>query len=85
MIGKDISLEWPDVNKELLIENNVNFVIQINGKKRGIIETRKGISEMEVFNLIQKNDNLIKYIYQKNITKKIFIPNKLINIIVKEN
>ena len=85
MIGKNISLEWPDVNKELLIENNVNFVIQINGKKRGIIETRKGISEMEVFNLIQKNDNLIKYIYQKNITKKIFIPNKLINIIVKEN
>ena len=85
MIGKDISLEWPDVNKELLIENNVNFVIQINGKKRGIVETRKGISEMEVFNLIQKNDNLIKYIYQKKITKKIFIPNKLINIIVKEN
>jgi len=84
MIGKDISLEWPDVNKELLIENNVNFVIQINGKKRGIVETRKGISEMEVFNLIQKNDNLIKYIYQKNITKKIFIPNRLINIIVKE-
>ena len=85
MIGKNISLEWPNVNKELLIENNINFVIQINGKKRGIIETRKGISEMEVFNLIQKNDNLIKYIYQKNITKKIFIPNKLINIIVKEN
>jgi len=84
MIGKNISLEWPNVNKELLIENNINFVIQINGKKRGIVDIQKGMSEIEVFNLIQKNDSLRKYIYQKNITKKIFIPNRLINIIVKE-
>jgi len=84
MIGKNISLEWPNVNKELLIENNINFVIQINGKKRGIVNIQKGMSEIEVFNLIQKNDSLRKYIYQKNITKKIFIPNRLINIIVKE-
>jgi len=85
VLGENIPLKWPKIDKELLIENNVNFVIQINGKKRGILEVQKNISEIEIFDLIQKNENLKKYVYLKSIIKKIFIPNKLINIIVKEN
>ena len=83
-VSSNISLEWPKINKELLIESNINFVIQINGRKRGILEVQKDINEIEVLNLIQKNENLKKYIDKKDIKKKIFIPNKLINIIVQD-
>ena len=83
---KDIGLgeikEWPDVNKDLLIEKNTNYVIQINGKKRAVIKAKKDLTENELLNKLNNNIDLEKYIKDKNIKKKIFVPNKLINIIV---
>ncbi len=75
-------LIWPKVNKKILIEDKVNFVIQINGKKRGIINIDKGINEMELMKIINKDQKLNNYIKGNMIKKKIFIPNKLINIII---
>ncbi len=74
--------KWPSYDNKLLIEENVNFVIQINGKKRGVIDTKRDISEDDLLNVIHKDKNLIKYIENKNLNKIIFIKNKLINIIV---
>ena len=37
-------LTWPKINKKILIKDKVNFVIQINGKKRGVIINKKGMS-----------------------------------------
>ena len=76
------SLEWPKVDKQLLIEENINFVIQINGKKRGLIKADRGISEEDLIYLIKKNVEINKYIKNQEFKKKIFIPNKLINIII---
>ncbi len=80
---KDTSgLEWPKVDKQLLIEDNINFVVQINGKKRGLIKADRGISEEDLIYLIKKNVEINKYIKNQEFKKKIFIPNKLINIII---
>ena len=73
---------WPNYDEKLLIEDNVNFVIQINGKKRGLIDAKINISEDNLLNEIKKNNNLNKYLDQKNIIKIIFIKNKLMNIII---
>ena len=75
-------LNWPTYNEKLLEENFVNFVVQINGKKRGLIKGSKDIKEEELMNKINEEKNLFKYLENKKIKKKIFIPNKLINIIV---
>ena len=75
-------LNWPTYNEKLLEENFVNIVVQINGKKRGLIKCKKDIKEEELMNKINDERNLFKYLENKKITKKIFIPNKLINIIV---
>ena len=75
-------LKWPDVNEQLLIEENINFVVQVNGKKRGLIKASRDITEEEVMSLIKKNIEINKYIKNNQIKKKIFVPNKLINIIV---
>ena len=80
--GEVNDMNWPISKKEFLIENSINYVIQINGKKRGIIESKRDLTEKELSNLIIKNDLINKYISNVKIKKKIFIPNKLINIII---
>ena len=75
-------ISWPTYNEDLLKEDTKPFVIQINGKKRGLIEIKLDQSEKDILNLIYQDNTLNKYLYKKDIKKKIFIPNKLINIIV---
>jgi len=66
----------------LLIEEKINFVIQINGKKRGLIVADRNISENDLIKLIKTDKEIIKYIENQEFKKKIFVPNKLINIIL---
>ena len=73
--------EWPAYNEKLLIEDVIAYVIQVNGKKRAIIEAKRDILDEELFEIVQKNKNLKKYFSEKEIKKKIFVPNRLINII----
>tara|TARA_B110000027_G_scaffold133210_1_gene161119 strand:+ start:395 stop:2932 length:2538 start_codon:yes stop_codon:yes gene_type:complete len=82
LIGEKEQIIWPEINEEYLIENNKNFVVQINGKTREIIVADKDISEENLLIKINKNSKLKSYIEGKSIKKKIFIPEKLINIIV---
>jgi len=74
--------EWPDYDEKLLIEKQINYVIQINGKKRAIILEKRDVSENDLVDIIKKEENLKKYLSGKQIKKKIFVPNKLINIII---
>ena len=75
-------IKWPEINEQLLIEENINFVVQINGKKRGLIKANRDISEDDIINLIKKNVEINKYIKNRELKKKVFVPNKLINIII---
>ena len=75
-------IEWPTINEELLIEKNVNFVVQINGKKRGLIKANRDMSESDLIKLIEENNEINKYFKGQELKKKIFVPNKLINIII---
>ena len=64
------AIKWPDINKKLLIEENINFVIQINGKKRGLIKANRNISENEIIKLIKENTEINKYIKNQELKKK---------------
>ena len=75
------NLKWPKFDEAIIVENFVNFVIQINGKKRGLLKIKKNISEDQLLMNIKKEKNISKYLKNQSIKKKIFIPNKLINII----
>ena len=82
ILGNKDNSKWPISIKELLVENSVNYVIQINGKKRAVINSIRDTSEKDLFELIKNNSATKKYIENKVIKKRIFIPNKLINIIL---
>ena len=73
---------WPSYNKDLLMEDDIKYVIQINGKKRALINAKRDISEDNLLKEIKKNINLIKYLENKEFNKVIFIKNKLMNIII---
>ena len=82
---KDLHLQkWPDFKEELLKEEEFNIVIQVNGKKRAILLAKKDTSEDSLFNMCLETDNVKKLIENKNIIKKIYVKNKLINIVVNE-
>ncbi len=75
-------IKWPKYDETLLIQDRVNIVVQINGKKRELINTSPNISEENLFEIINKNETLKKYLNNKNIKRKIYIKDKLINIII---
>ena len=77
---KDI---WPKVNQKYLILEEINLVVQINGKKREIFKVKKDLSEEKILEMINSNQKITNYIDGKKIIKKIFVPNKIINLIVK--
>jgi len=81
-INDNTNIAWPDIDESLLIEENINYVVQINGKKRAIIQGKTDLSETELFEQLKNNLSINRYIKDKQIKKKIFVPNKLINIIV---
>ena len=73
---------WPEYDEKMLIEDIIPYVIQINGKKRGLIETKRDISENELVDLTYKQKNISKHLNKDKIMKIIYIKNKLINIII---
>ncbi len=81
LINKE-KIIWPTYNKNLIQEDEINIVVQINGKKREIIKSQRGITEENLLELVMNNDKLSKYLDNKPIKKKIYIKDKLINIIL---
>ena len=79
---KKIKTEWPSFNEKILLEEKINFVVQVNGKKRGILKVNRDTDEDKILKLIMKDEILLKYVENKTIRKKIYIPNRLINIII---
>jgi len=75
---------WPKVNIKYLEEENVNIVIQINGKKRGLLKFKKDSSQENILDNIKLNETTKKHVENKKIKKIIFIKNKLINLLVND-
>ena len=74
--------KWPKIDESMLREEMTNIVIQINGKKRGLIQTELDMSEDKLFEKIENDETLTKYFKEKKMKRKIYIKNKLINIII---
>ena len=77
-------VEWPIADKKILMSENIDMVIQVNGKKRSIINCKKEISEDSLIKLIKNDKKIDKFIKNKKIVRNIFIKNRLINLIIEE-
>ena len=75
-------IQWPKGSKSLLDKQEVTLVVQINGKKRGLITTKKDLSEKDALIEAKKIENIKKNLKDKKIVKNIFVKNKIINFII---
>ena len=74
--------KWPEVDENLIKKDTVEYVIQINGKKRAILKYMKDISQEELIKEIKNNQSTKKIIKDKKINKCFFVKNRLINILI---
>ena len=74
---------WPKADKKFLTSSKNIIVIQINGKKKHIIEAANNIEEEDLLKQVKSENKLKNILEDKDIIKTIYIKNKLINLIVK--
>ena len=79
----EMDVSWPEIDKKYLNTKKYNIVVQINGKKRGLITTEKELEEEDLIKDIKNNTEITKFLEEKQIIKAIVIKNKLINLILK--
>ena len=77
-------LDWPDFDEKLLEEEEVNIVVQVNSRKRGLLKTSKNIMEKDLLEIVKKDKIINKYLSEKKIRRVIFIKNRLINILIDD-
>ena len=73
---------WPVFDESKLVKNEIELPVQINGKVRGVITVSVDAGEDEVLAAAKENKEISKYL-TGNIIKVIFVPKKILNIIVK--
>ena len=74
---------WPSYEEKYLEQNEVDIVIQINGKKRSMIKVKKDTDKEKILIQAKKDEKVIKNLDNKDIFKYIYIENRLINLIIK--
>ena len=80
--GLCANASWPKI-KTKKIKTKFNLAIQINGKTRSILEIEDSFREDEVFEKAKKDRKISKYINNKMIIKKIYVPKKVLNIVIQ--
>ena len=74
--------KWPEIDRNLIKNDTIKYVIQINGKKKTTLESVRNITEEELIKEIMNNQNTKKIIENKKINKCFFVKNRLINILI---
>ena len=73
---------WPEFNESKLIDNNVTYVLQVNGKLRGEVTLSRDTSKEDVLSAVKSLDGYLKYVGELVPKQQIFIPGKLVNIVI---
>ena len=75
--------QWPQVDKNALIKDEISIVLQVNGKLRANMLISTEDSENEIKNKALSQENIKKYTDNREIIKTIYVKNKLVNIVAK--
>jgi leucyl-tRNA synthetase len=82
-LGEDIlSAKWPEPANSALVQDEVEYVVQVNGKLRGSISIPKSMAKEQIEATAVNQDFVQKFLNEGNVKKIIVVPNKLINIVV---
>jgi len=74
---------FPMADEKYLQDEVITYVVQINGKLRGRFELPKDQPQNEIMEAAKRHQNIAQFIEGREIEKVIFVPNKLLNIVLK--
>ena len=77
-----IDISWPQADKAAMIQNEIELMLQVNGKLRGSMMVSRTLSKSDIEINALDHPNLQKYIAEGSVKKVIVVPNKLVNIVV---
>jgi leucyl-tRNA synthetase len=73
---------WPKFVPELAAEDQVEVVVQINGRVRGKVQVESGMGEEELKKLVLADPKVTKLLDGLRIVKVVVVPDKLVNVVV---
>ncbi|MCC0683288.1 leucine--tRNA ligase [Clostridioides sp. ZZV14-6345] len=86
MIGKEGSvfdIDWPKYDEKALVKDEIEVVVQVNGKVRGKLTVNSNISKEEMEKVALEDEKIKGLVEGKTIVKVVAVPKKLVNVVVK--
>jgi len=80
--GSVVSAAWPEIDATARVRDQITLVVQVNGKLRARIELAPGCDQEQALAGALAEENVTRHIEGKDIRKVIYIPDRLLNIVV---
>ena len=76
---------WPEFNEDYLKEDEIMYPVQVNGKVRAdiMVPAEKAKDKDFVLDMAKKDEKVAKYLAEGNLVKEIFVPGRIVNLVVK--
>ena len=73
---------WPEWEPELVVEDDVEVAVQVNGKTRSRVSVPRDSSETAVVAAAMSDETTVRFVGDKTVRKRIYVPNRLLNLVV---
>ena len=80
--GFIIDQKWPNFDEALMVADKLTIAVQVNGKLRGTIEVESDASKEDILAQAKSDHNVVKHIENMEIKKEIYVPGKLVSLVV---
>ena len=81
--GEDIlTAPWPEPDPQALVQDEIELVLQVNGKLRGNMRVAKDADRTQIETLAMQNPNVQKHVNGQPVKKVVVVPGRLVNVVV---
>lgn len=81
--GLVLNVSWPKVDESALVKDEIELMVQVNGKLRGKISVAKDLDKDTILALAKAEESVTKFIDGKELVKEILVPGRLVNLVIK--
>lgn len=81
--GSVHTASWPQVDEAAAVRDTVTIGVQVSGKVRGEVSISKAATTEEALGAARANPEIAKHLEGKAVVKEIYVPGRIINIVVR--
>ena len=81
-VGSIFNQKWPEYDPKNIVDEQIEIVVQVNGKIRDKLMVAKDVAENEVKTIALESEKVKKYVDNKKIKKVIYVPGRLVSVVV---